>query len=192
MSSRHQGVPTRIDGVYVQWACLVCCSESVAINTCIHYAEDAEFGVPTFFMHAAYLMRCSESVAINSSLMTLARCLEVLRYNQQHPADQKVIPYRESKVRGVLLVAGVLNFWGVRIVGSVQWHFSLMPSLHNQVAPHALAANTYELTADFGGGTMLVSAGSETLPWNMLQCCNCCSACLVGSELHVAFARCIL
>jgi hypothetical protein len=41
---------------------------------------------------------CRESVAINSSLMTLARCLEVLRYNQQHPADQKVIPYRESKV----------------------------------------------------------------------------------------------
>lgn len=44
-----------------------------------------------------------ESVAINSSLMTLARCLEVLRYNQQHPGDQKVIPYRESKV-GVLLL----------------------------------------------------------------------------------------
>eukprot|EP00775_Hariotina_reticulata_P012438 gene12438-12575_t len=42
--------------------------------------------------------RLRESVAINSSLMTLARCLEVLRYNQQHPADQKVIPYRESKI----------------------------------------------------------------------------------------------
>jgi hypothetical protein len=42
---------------------------------------------------------CRESVAINSSLMTLARCLEVLRYNQQHPGDEKVIPYRESKVR---------------------------------------------------------------------------------------------
>jgi hypothetical protein len=41
---------------------------------------------------------CRESVAINSSLMTLARCLEVLRYNQQHTGDQKVIPYRESKV----------------------------------------------------------------------------------------------
>lgn len=37
-------------------------------------------------------------MAINSSLMTLARCLEVLRYNQQHPGDQRVIPYRESKV----------------------------------------------------------------------------------------------
>jgi hypothetical protein len=37
-------------------------------------------------------------VAINSSLMTLARCLQVLRYNQQHPTEPKVIPYRESKV----------------------------------------------------------------------------------------------
>lgn len=43
--------------------------------------------------------RLRESVAINSSLMTLSRCLEVLRYNQQHLGDQKVIPYRESKVR---------------------------------------------------------------------------------------------
>ncbi|WIA16462.1 hypothetical protein OEZ85_013146 [Tetradesmus obliquus] len=42
--------------------------------------------------------RLRESVAINSSLMTLARCLEVLRYNQQHPGDEKVIPYRESKI----------------------------------------------------------------------------------------------
>ena len=37
-------------------------------------------------------------MAINSSLMTLARCLEVLRYNQMHPGDARVIPYRESKV----------------------------------------------------------------------------------------------
>lgn len=48
---------------------------------------------------------CRESVAINSSLMTLARCLEVLRYNQQHPGDEKVIPYRESKVRCQLCAA---------------------------------------------------------------------------------------
>jgi hypothetical protein len=47
---------------------------------------------------------CRESVAINSSLMTLARCLEVLRYNQQHPGDQKVIPYRESKVGALALL----------------------------------------------------------------------------------------
>eukprot|EP00877_Chromochloris_zofingiensis_P006000 jgi/Chrzof1/1653/Cz10g16010.t1 len=42
--------------------------------------------------------RLRESVAINTSLMTLARCLEVLRYNQMHPNEQKVIPYRESKI----------------------------------------------------------------------------------------------
>lgn len=59
-------------------------------------------------MHVVCL--CRESVAINSSLMTLARCLEVLRYNQQHPADQKIIPYRESKVT-CLLMACAERFW---------------------------------------------------------------------------------
>lgn len=44
-------------------------------------------------------------MAINSSLMTLGRCLEALRWNQQHKgAALKVVPYRESKVRGVLVV----------------------------------------------------------------------------------------
>ena len=42
--------------------------------------------------------RLRESVAINSSLMALARCLEVLRYNQMRPNDARVVPYRESKV----------------------------------------------------------------------------------------------
>lgn len=41
-----------------------------------------------------------ESVAINSSLMTLGRCLEALRWNQQHKggSNLRVVPYRESKV----------------------------------------------------------------------------------------------
>ncbi len=39
-------------------------------------------------------------MAINSSLMTLGRCLEVLRWNQQHKggSNLRVVPYRESKV----------------------------------------------------------------------------------------------
>jgi hypothetical protein len=42
---------------------------------------------------------CRESVAINSSLMTLGRCLEALRWNQQHRGGAlRVVPYRESKV----------------------------------------------------------------------------------------------
>jgi Kinesin motor domain len=43
---------------------------------------------------------CSrESVAINASLMTLGRCLEALRWNQQHPAaEQRLVPYREARV----------------------------------------------------------------------------------------------
>ncbi len=41
---------------------------------------------------------CRESVAINASLMTLGRCLEALRWNQQHrAAEPKLVPYRESK-----------------------------------------------------------------------------------------------
>ena len=52
-------------------------------------------------------MRLKEAVAINASLMTLGRCLQALRYNQQQQklCDKKggqpslrVIPYRESKV----------------------------------------------------------------------------------------------
>ena len=42
---------------------------------------------------------CRESVAINSSLMTLGRCLETLRWNQQHASQEpRLVPYRESKV----------------------------------------------------------------------------------------------
>lgn len=48
-------------------------------------------------LHAAAC--CRESVAINASLMTLGRCLEALRWNQQHrAAEPKLVPYRESKV----------------------------------------------------------------------------------------------
>ena len=39
-------------------------------------------------------------MAINASLMTLGRCLEALRWNQQHrAAEPKLVPYRESKVQ---------------------------------------------------------------------------------------------
>lgn len=44
--------------------------------------------------------RLKEAVAINSSLMTLGRCLEALRWNQQHrTAEPRLVPYRESKAR---------------------------------------------------------------------------------------------
>lgn len=43
---------------------------------------------------------CRESVSINNSLMTLGRCLEVLKANQSAPpgAAQRMIPFRESKI----------------------------------------------------------------------------------------------
>jgi hypothetical protein len=52
-------------------------------------------------------------VAINSSLMTLGRCLEALRWNQQHRnggAPLRVVPYRESKVTH--LFRDALHGWG--------------------------------------------------------------------------------
>lgn len=46
-----------------------------------------------------HCLLCRESVAINASLMNLGRCLEALRWNQQHRvAEPKLVPYRESKV----------------------------------------------------------------------------------------------
>eukprot|EP00884_Botryococcus_braunii_P003070 jgi/Botrbrau1/12764/Bobra.0238s0003.1 len=55
--------------------------------------------------------RLKESVAINSSLMTLGRCLEALRFNQQYrPAEPRLVPYRESKVTH--LFRDVLHGWG--------------------------------------------------------------------------------
>lgn len=52
-----------------------------------------------------------ESVAINSSLMTLGRCLEALRWNQQHKGggNLRVVPYRESKVTHLFRWAGSMG-----------------------------------------------------------------------------------
>uniref|UniRef100_A0A1D1ZPM9 Kinesin motor domain-containing protein n=1 Tax=Auxenochlorella protothecoides TaxID=3075 RepID=A0A1D1ZPM9_AUXPR len=56
-------------------------------------------------------LRLKESVAINSSLMTLGRCLEALRWNQQHrEGPLRVLPYRESKVTH--LFRDALHGWG--------------------------------------------------------------------------------
>eukprot|EP00873_Tetraselmis_striata_P027299 jgi/Tetstr1/447563/TSEL_034942.t1 len=61
--------------------------------------------------------RLKESVSINSSLMTLGRCMEALRWNQRHPeAEPKLVPYRESKVTHIF--RDVLHGWG-RLVLSV-------------------------------------------------------------------------
>ncbi|KAK9841900.1 hypothetical protein WJX84_005168 [Apatococcus fuscideae] len=55
--------------------------------------------------------RLKESVAINSSLMTLGRCLETLRWNQQHASQEpRLVPYRESKVTHIF--RDVLHGWG--------------------------------------------------------------------------------
>ncbi len=57
------------------------------------------------------LWSCRESVAINTSLMTLGRCLEALRWNQTHPdAEPRLVPYRESKITH--LFRDALHGWG--------------------------------------------------------------------------------
>ncbi|KAL7998248.1 putative kinesin-like protein [Plasmopara halstedii] len=44
-------------------------------------------------------LRMQEASKINNSLMNLMRCLETLRWNQQHPPNlQKMVPFRESKL----------------------------------------------------------------------------------------------
>ncbi|CAH1784367.1 unnamed protein product [Owenia fusiformis] len=42
--------------------------------------------------------RLKEAGNINTSLLTLGRCLAVLRHNQAHPKDTKIIPFRDSKL----------------------------------------------------------------------------------------------
>ncbi|GLE03548.1 hypothetical protein PINS_up012450 [Pythium insidiosum] len=47
-------------------------------------------------------LRMQEASKINGSLMNLMRCLETLRWNQQHPvALHKMVPFRESKLTRV-------------------------------------------------------------------------------------------
>ncbi|CAH8518202.1 unnamed protein product [Schistosoma guineensis] len=43
-------------------------------------------------------LRIREAGNINSSLLTLGRCIECLRYNQVHPDNPKLVPYRDSKL----------------------------------------------------------------------------------------------
>ncbi|XP_061196904.1 kinesin-like protein KIF20B [Saccostrea echinata] len=42
--------------------------------------------------------RLKEAGNINTSLMTLGRCIEMLRYNQSHKEHPKIIPFRDSKL----------------------------------------------------------------------------------------------
>ncbi|KAL9968581.1 hypothetical protein ACROYT_G020690 [Oculina patagonica] len=42
--------------------------------------------------------RLKEAGNINTSLMTLGKCLEYLRYNQRNPTQPLIIPFRESKL----------------------------------------------------------------------------------------------
>lgn len=58
-------------------------------------------------------LRMQEASKINSSLMNLMRCLETLRWNQQHPpALHKMVPFRESKLTRVsCLSLYAIGFW---------------------------------------------------------------------------------
>ncbi|KAK7093265.1 hypothetical protein V1264_007051 [Littorina saxatilis] len=42
--------------------------------------------------------RLKEAGNINTSLLTLGRCIELLRYNQQHKEKEKIIPFRDSRL----------------------------------------------------------------------------------------------
>ncbi|GFO47821.1 kinesin-like protein [Plakobranchus ocellatus] len=46
--------------------------------------------------------RLKEAGNINTSLMTLGRCIETLRHNQLHRDQQRLVPFRDSKVTRIL------------------------------------------------------------------------------------------
>ncbi|XP_059138525.1 kinesin-like protein KIF20B isoform X2 [Physella acuta] len=46
--------------------------------------------------------RLKEAGNINSSLMTLGRCIETLRHNQLHKDQQRLVPFRDSKLTRLL------------------------------------------------------------------------------------------
>ncbi|XP_076814855.1 uncharacterized protein LOC143461008 isoform X2 [Clavelina lepadiformis] len=45
-----------------------------------------------------YVERLKEAGKINTSLLTLGKCIETLRHNQQHPDNVRVMPYRNSRL----------------------------------------------------------------------------------------------
>ncbi|CAK8688269.1 unnamed protein product [Clavelina lepadiformis] len=45
-----------------------------------------------------YVERLKEAGKINTSLLTLGKCIETLRHNQQHPDNVRVVPYRDSRL----------------------------------------------------------------------------------------------
>lgn len=130
-----------------------------------------------------------ESVAINSSLMTLARCLQVLRHNQQHATEPaKVLPYRESKVRTVQVpawaeslgvVVGAGSGWPsdpwtgcpgshlTRPLFPCVWHAWLRPGLSRRVARRRKPALSNALplppTAPVAFGTQLTHVFKDVL-----------------------------
>jgi hypothetical protein len=92
-------------------------------------------------------------VAINSSLMTLGRCLEALRWNQQHRGGAlRVVPYRESKVTH--LFRDALHGWG-QVVLSV--NVSPVSRDYDETA-HVLKAGGRSCCADCRGGGGLAAA----------------------------------
>lgn len=76
-------------------------NQSVSDDAQPMFGEPAEAPAKDFdFRYNVCVAVSRESVAINASLMTLGRCLENLRWNQQHPGgEQRLVPYREARVR---------------------------------------------------------------------------------------------
>ena len=72
--------------------------------------------------------RLKESVAINSSLMTLGRCLEALRWNQQHRhAEPRLVPYRESKARAM----SILTWQDICMHSRLSHHVQVLYYIHS-------------------------------------------------------------
>eukprot|EP01135_Chromosphaera_perkinsii_P004114 Nk52_evm21s270 gene=Nk52_evmTU21s270 len=63
--------------------------------------------------------RLKEAANINTSLMTLGKCMEFLRWNQQHANNPKIVPFRESKLTRLFqsyFSAGCISDFGSKAV----------------------------------------------------------------------------
>lgn len=101
--------------------------------------------------------RLKEAGNINTSLLTLGKCLEAVRHNQQHPrTNQKLVPYRESKLtrlfknffEGSGNVAMVVNISPVREYFDETVHVLKFSAMARQIVAPAVARGTGPLLGD--------------------------------------------
>jgi kinesin family protein 20 len=104
--------------------------------------------------------RLKESGNINKSLMTLKNCIATVRYNNTHKANQRIIPYRESKLTRLLqnyfvnrsLLTMIVNVSLDSSAFDETLHVLRFSAIASQVRIPAAVPDTTELSDSFEGG----------------------------------------